>query len=74
MTLTLQPLFPLALARTQLQLDPLDLALLMQAVLDLRGTAEGNPHEGCNSSVIGGACVKQKSPAEGSTGLSRGMG
>jgi 5-oxoprolinase (ATP-hydrolysing) subunit B len=47
MTLTLQPLFPLALARTQLQLDPLDLALLMQAVLDLRGTATGNPEEGC---------------------------
>lgn len=47
MTLTLQPLFPLALARAQLRLDPLDLALLMQAVLDLRGDAGGNPQEGC---------------------------
>lgn len=35
------------MARTQLQLDPLDLALLMQAVLDLRGAATGNPEEGC---------------------------
>jgi 5-oxoprolinase (ATP-hydrolysing) subunit B len=47
MTLILQPLFPLALARAQLRLDPLDLALLMQAVLELRGEADGNPQEGC---------------------------
>ena len=47
MPLTLEPLFPLALARAQLALDPLDLALLMQAVLELRGEASGNPEEGC---------------------------
>lgn len=47
MTLTLEPLFPLALGRAQLALDPLDLALLMQAVLELRGDAEGNPQQGC---------------------------
>jgi len=47
MRLTLEPLFPLALARAQLALDPLDLALLMQAVLELRGEATGNPEEGC---------------------------
>ena len=47
MALSLEPLFPLALGRVQLALDPLDLALLMQAVLELRGEAEGNPLEGC---------------------------
>jgi len=47
MALSLEPLFPLALGRVQLVLDPLDLALLMQAVLALRGEAEGNPMEGC---------------------------
>ena len=36
----LQGLFALALARVQLRLDPLDLALLMQEVLALRGDAE----------------------------------
>ena len=43
----LQGLFPLALARVPLRLDPWDLALLMQEVLALRGEAEGNPNEGC---------------------------
>jgi hypothetical protein len=43
----LQALFPLALARVQLRLDPWDLALLMQEVLALRGDAEGNPEPGC---------------------------
>lgn len=47
MGLALEPLFPLALGRVQLSLDPLDLALLMQDVLALRGDAEGNPQEGC---------------------------
>jgi len=47
MTLELQPLFPLALAQAQLRLDPLELAVLMQEVLALRGSAEGNPQEGC---------------------------
>ncbi len=45
--LTLQPLFPLALARVQLQPDPLDLALQMQALLDLRGSARSNPEPAC---------------------------
>ena len=47
MGLSVEGLFPLALGRVQLRLDPLDLALLMQAVLELRGEAEGNPEEGC---------------------------
>ena len=47
MTLELQPLFPLALAQVQLRLDPQELAVLMQEVLALRGSAEGNPQEGC---------------------------
>ena len=47
MGLTVQPLFPLALGRVQLGLDPLELAVLMQAVLELRGEACGNPEEGC---------------------------
>ena len=47
MTMELQGLFPLALARVQLRLDPWDLALLMQEVLALRGEAEGNPEPGC---------------------------
>ena len=45
--LELQPLFPLALARVQLRLDPWDLALLMQEVLALRGVSDGNPTPGC---------------------------
>ena len=43
----LQALFPLALARVQLRLDPLDLALLMQEVLALRGDCHGNSTLGC---------------------------
>ena len=45
--LQIQPLFPVALAQVQLQLDPLDLAVWMQVVLELRGEAEGNPTPGC---------------------------
>ena len=47
MALTLQPLFPLALATVQLRLDPWDLALLIQEVLALRGFSSGNPTPGC---------------------------
>ena len=47
LSVELQGLFPLALARVQLRLDPWDLALLMQEVLALRGDAEGNPTAGC---------------------------
>ena len=43
----LQSLFPLALARVQLQLDPLQLAQWMQEVMDLRGDAQSNPEPGC---------------------------
>jgi hypothetical protein len=46
-SMELQGLFPLALAKVQLQLDPWELALLMQEVLALRGDAEGNPEPGC---------------------------
>jgi uncharacterized protein (TIGR02466 family) len=45
--LELQPLFPLALASVQLRLDPLDLAVLIQEVLALRGDSRGNPSSGC---------------------------
>jgi hypothetical protein len=45
--LTLQPLFPLALGRVQLQPDPLDTAVLLQEILRLRGEASGNPQPGC---------------------------
>ena len=45
--LQLQSLFPLALGMVQLPLDPLDVALQMQAILALRGDAEGNPDPGC---------------------------
>lgn len=45
--LVLQPLFPLALARVQLQPDPLDLALWIQEVMRLRGDTQGNPEPGC---------------------------
>ncbi|MFM7653197.1 MAG: putative 2OG-Fe(II) oxygenase [Vulcanococcus sp.] len=47
MGVSVEGLFPLALGRVQYRLDPLDLALGMQAVLELRGAAEGNPTEGC---------------------------
>jgi len=47
MTMELQALFPLALGRVFLRLDPWDLALLMQEVLALRGDAGGNPEPGC---------------------------
>lgn len=47
MGMHVEALFPLALARVQLRLDPWDLALLMQEVLALRGDAEGNPTPGC---------------------------
>ena len=43
----IQALFPLALGQVQLQPDPLDLAIWMQTVLELRGEAEGNPTPGC---------------------------
>ena len=43
----LQALFPLALARVQLHLDPLQLAQWMQEVIQLRGQAQGNPEPGC---------------------------
>ena len=43
----LQALFPLALARVQLRLDPWDLAVLIQEVLALRGDRSSNPDPGC---------------------------
>jgi hypothetical protein len=47
MTLSLQPLFPLALGTADLALDPMDAVLLLQDVLALRGEDSGNPHPGC---------------------------
>lgn len=46
-SLQLQPLFPLALGRVQLQPDPLDLALQMQAIRHLQAGAGSNPDPGC---------------------------
>ena len=39
--------FPTVVATTQLSLDPLQQASFIQALLPLRGEAEGNPSEGC---------------------------
>lgn len=46
-SLSLQPLFPLALGQMQLAPDPLETAVLLQEILRLRGAAQGNPQEGC---------------------------
>ena len=45
--LQIQPLFPLALGMVQLRLDPLDVALQMQAIRELQGLAVSNPDPGC---------------------------
>ena len=45
--LQIQPLFPVALGQVQLRPDPLDLARQLQALLELRGAADGNPEPGC---------------------------
>jgi uncharacterized protein (TIGR02466 family) len=45
--LQLQALFPLALGQVQLQPDPLDLALQMQAIRELQEGAASNPDPGC---------------------------
>ncbi|MEB3263783.1 MAG: TIGR02466 family protein [Synechococcus sp.] len=45
--LTLQPLFPVALGQVQLRPDPLDLALQLQALLELRGGRSSNPDPDC---------------------------
>lgn len=44
---TLQPLFPLALGQVALPADPLECAVLMRAILALRGEAESNPDPLC---------------------------
>ena len=46
-SLTLQPLFPLALGMVQLPVDPLDVALQFQAIRELQGLAVSNPDPGC---------------------------
>jgi uncharacterized protein (TIGR02466 family) len=46
-SLQLQPLFPLALGVVQLQPDPLDVALQMQAIRGLQAGACSNPDPGC---------------------------
>jgi len=45
--LQLQALFPLALGMVQLPIDPLDVALQMQAIRELQGEAGSNPDPGC---------------------------
>ena len=45
--LLIQPLFPMALGQVQLRPDPLDLAMQLQALLELRGAATSNPDPGC---------------------------
>ena len=45
--LLIQPLFPLALGQVQLRPDPLDVAVQLQALLELRGDATSNPDPGC---------------------------
>lgn len=45
--LMLQPLFPLALAQVQLPIDPLDVAMQMQAIRQLQAGASSNPEPGC---------------------------
>ncbi len=44
--LQLRQLFPLALAQVQLRPDPLDSAVMLQALLHLRGEQQGNPNPG----------------------------
>ncbi len=44
--LQLRELFALALAQVQLRPDPLDSAVMLQALLQLRGEQEGNPNPG----------------------------
>ena len=46
-SLTIQPLFPVALGQVQLRPDPLDLALQIQALHALRGAATSNPNPDC---------------------------
>jgi uncharacterized protein (TIGR02466 family) len=43
----IRELFPLAIAQVQLRPDPLDTALMLQRVLDLRGEDCSNPDTGC---------------------------
>jgi uncharacterized protein (TIGR02466 family) len=45
--LAIEPLFPVALGRVQLSPDPLDTALQLQALHELRGLASSNPDPGC---------------------------
>ncbi|MFM8525847.1 MAG: TIGR02466 family protein [Cyanobacteriota bacterium] len=45
--LTITSLFPLAIARVPLPIDPLDTAVLMQEILWLRDQARSNPDPGC---------------------------
>jgi len=45
--LQLQALFPLAVGMVQLPLDPLDVAVKMQAIRELQGLAVSNPDPGC---------------------------
>jgi len=62
--LQLQPLFPLALGQVQLQHDPLDLAVQMQAIRQLQDGAASNPDPGCAwTGDLNGAWQLHRHPA-----------
>ncbi|MFZ9229823.1 MAG: TIGR02466 family protein, partial [Prochlorococcaceae cyanobacterium] len=61
--LLIQPLFPVALGQVQLRPDPLDLAMQLQALHELRGEASSNPDPGCAwTGDLNGVWQLQKHP------------
>jgi 5-oxoprolinase (ATP-hydrolysing) subunit B len=62
--LQIEPLFPVALGRVQLSPDPLDTALQLQALHELRGQASSNPDPGCAwTGDLNGVWQLQRQPA-----------
>ena len=62
--MTIEPLFPVALGRVQLSPDPLDTALQLQALHELRGLASSNPDPGCAwTGDLNGVWQLQRHPA-----------
>ncbi|MCX5926339.1 MAG: TIGR02466 family protein [Cyanobium sp. LacPavin_0920_WC12_MAG_63_22] len=60
----IEPLFPVALGRVQLSPDPLDTALQLQALHELRGHASSNPDPGCAwTGDLNGVWQLQRQPA-----------
>ncbi len=61
--LVIEPLFPIALGQVQLRPDPLDLAIQLQSLLELRGDACSNPDPGCAwTGDLNGVWQLQKHP------------